>query len=171
MSARVLSRTMTASSRNVLKKTSRTASVVTSLLLKGARSFSSTRSNYYNTLSQKAKLEQLAKCRFMERSEFAEGKAKLRAQRYPMFSTTPTTTHLRTTTTNHNTRLRCQCDPWEKNCDCRLRCSGFEPRVKHERFWMRCELRTASRGKCLFNQHSISPPRIFKFLLLHACVS
>ena len=31
------------------------------------------RVNYYNTLTQAAKLDQLARCRFMQRSEFANG--------------------------------------------------------------------------------------------------
>ena len=32
-----------------------------------------TRTNYYNTLKQADKLDQLARCRFMDRSEFASG--------------------------------------------------------------------------------------------------
>jgi ketol-acid reductoisomerase len=44
-----------------------------------ARSMSShARTNYYNTLSQSQKLDQLAKCRFMDRAEFAAGVDKLK---------------------------------------------------------------------------------------------
>ena len=35
------------------------------------------RTNYYNGLSQAQKLDQLARCRFMDRSEFADGIAAL----------------------------------------------------------------------------------------------
>jgi len=35
------------------------------------------RSNYFNTLSQRSKLDQLARCRFMKREEFANGVQKL----------------------------------------------------------------------------------------------
>ena len=35
------------------------------------------RINYFNTLTQRAKLDQLARCRFMNRSEFANGVEKL----------------------------------------------------------------------------------------------
>ena len=35
------------------------------------------RINYFNTLTQRAKLDQLARCRFMARSEFANGVEKL----------------------------------------------------------------------------------------------
>ena len=37
----------------------------------------SKRVNYFNTLSQRAKLDQLARCRFMARSEFSNGIAKI----------------------------------------------------------------------------------------------
>ena len=37
----------------------------------------SKRINYFNTLSQRAKLDQLARCRFMGRSEFSNGIAKI----------------------------------------------------------------------------------------------
>ena len=35
------------------------------------------RTNYYNTLSQADKLDQLAKCRFMDKAEFADGIAAI----------------------------------------------------------------------------------------------
>src|SRR5687768_15890862 len=39
------------------------------------------RQNYFNTLTMAGKLEQLGKCRFMERSEFANGVEKLRGKK------------------------------------------------------------------------------------------
>jgi len=39
------------------------------------------RQNYFNTLTMAGKLEQLGKCRFMERSEFASGVEKLRGKK------------------------------------------------------------------------------------------
>src|SRR5690349_3506579 len=39
------------------------------------------RQNYFNTLTMAGKLEQLGKCRFMDRSEFASGVEKLRGKK------------------------------------------------------------------------------------------
>ena len=42
-----------------------------------ASASSAARNNYYNTLSQAEKLDQLARCRFMDRSEFDDGIAAI----------------------------------------------------------------------------------------------
>ncbi|CAJ1327641.1 unnamed protein product, partial [Effrenium voratum] len=58
---------------NAVRQSSRTRSAMFRSLLRAATS----RSNYFNTLSFSEKLDQLGRCRFMARSEFTDGVAKL----------------------------------------------------------------------------------------------
>src|SRR3569623_1812304 len=46
-----------------------------------ARSNHMSRQNYFNTLTMAQKLDQLGRCRFMDRSEFANGVEKLRGKK------------------------------------------------------------------------------------------